>query len=213
MMTPLRHLPVLRQAAELEGIVRRNPLIEKVLARAAELALPGWYLAAGCVFQTVWNVLAGRDPAAGIRDYDLCYHDGSDLSWDAEDAVIRRCAETFADLGVDVEVRNQARVHLWYEDRFGVPCPPYPCSEAAIDSFPATACCIGLRQDTRGWLDVYAPHGFGDLFGFVLRPNPVLAPRGVYEAKARRWAREWPALTVLPWPEAAAAPIARCMPR
>ncbi|WP_242692489.1 hypothetical protein [Rhodococcus sp. D-46] len=35
----------------------------------------------------------------------------------------------------------------------------------------------------------------------IVRPNPVLAPREVYEAKAARWRREWPALTVEPWPE------------
>ncbi|WMM75088.1 nucleotidyltransferase family protein [Rhodococcus pyridinivorans] len=50
-------------------------------------------------------------------------------------------------------------------------------------------------------LRVYAPHGFDDLFGMVLRPNPVLAPRNVYEAKARRWQVEWPRLVVEPWPE------------
>ncbi|WP_254704774.1 nucleotidyltransferase family protein [Rhodococcus pyridinivorans] len=35
----------------------------------------------------------------------------------------------------------------------------------------------------------------------VLSPNPVLAPRNVYEAKARRWQVEWPRLVVEPWPE------------
>jgi len=203
-MTTPGQLPVLEQVAELERMVRRNPLVEAILAKGSELALPGWYLAAGCVVQTVWNVLIGREPTAGIRDYDLLYFDGTDLSWEAEDAVVRRCAAVFADLGVDVEVRNQARVHLWYERRFGVACPPYRSTEAAIDTFPATTCCVGLRQDRTGRLRVYAPHGFGDLFGLVLRPNPALAPGTVYKAKARRWAAEWPELTVLPWPEAPA---------
>ena len=58
-----------------------------------------------------------------IRDYDLFYFDDSDLSWEAEDRAIRRCAALFADLGVTVELRNQARVHLWYEMRFGHPSP------------------------------------------------------------------------------------------
>jgi hypothetical protein len=196
----LRHLPVCEQVAEFERMVGRNPLTGQVLARAATLALPGWYLTAGCLFQTVWNMLAGREPTTGIRDYDLFYHDASDLSWDAEDVVIRRCATVFAGLGVDVEVRNQARVHLWYEGRFGVPCPPHPSTEAAIDSFAATTCCLGIHQTGAGELRTYAPHGFGDLFGFVLRPNPVLAPRWVYEAKARRWVGQWPQLSVLPWP-------------
>jgi hypothetical protein len=38
------------------------------------------------------------------------------------------------------------------------------------------------------------------VFNLVVRPNPVLAPPEVYRAKTERWQRQWPALTVLPWP-------------
>ncbi len=48
---------------------------------------------------------------------------------------------------------------------------------------------------------IYAPHGFSDVFNLVARPNPVLAPRSVYETKTTRWRRQRPTLTVLPWPE------------
>ena len=180
--------------------VLRNPRVREVLARADTLALRDWYLAAGCLFQTVWNVLDGRDPEHGINDYDLIYHDDSDLSWDAEDAVIRRCAEAFGDLGVEVEVRNQARVHLWYEDHFGVPCPPIRSSAEAVDRYAAHACRVAVRVAGDGY-EVYAPSGFDDLFAFVVRPNPVVAPRDVYETKAARWARLWPRLVILPWPD------------
>ncbi|HKE76336.1 MAG TPA: nucleotidyltransferase family protein [Acidimicrobiales bacterium] len=188
--------------------VRRNPVVVDVLARAEALALPGWYLTAGCLFQTVWNVLDGHDdPTRGIRDYDLFYFDDGDLSWAAEDAVIRRAAAAFAGCGGEVEVRNEARVHLWYEDHFGVPCPPYASSEAAIASFAATACCVGVRTEG-GRAVVHAPFGFADLSAFVLRPNPVLAPREVYEAKAARWRALWPRLDVLPWPDPGPGPDA-----
>jgi hypothetical protein len=181
-------------------LVRANPKVAAVLARAETLDLPGYYLAAGCLFQTVWNVLDGQDPERGIRDYDLMYFDDSDLSWEAEDVVIRRCADAFAELGVDVEVRNEARVHLWYEEHFGVPCGPFRSTEAAIDSFAARACCVGIRSVAGAWR-VYAPFGFADLFDFVIRPNPVLAPREVYETKAKRWCALWPRLEILPWPD------------
>ncbi|SDH14031.1 hypothetical protein SAMN05216553_116188 [Lentzea fradiae] len=180
-----------------EALTRNEALVE-VLHRAAGLDLPGWYLTAGCVVQTVWNVVTGRPPAEGIRDYDLFYFDDSVLGWDAEDAVIRNGARVFGDLPVDVEIRNEARVHLWYEDHFGVPCAPYTSTEAAIDSFASTTCCVGVRLDGGQW-HVYAPYGLEDVFGLVVRPNPVLAPRHVYETKTRRWRRQWPALTVLPW--------------
>lgn len=186
------------QLHALHETLERNPVVTDVLAGAATLDLPEWYLTAGCVFQTVWNVVTGRPSTAGIRDYDLFYFDDSDLGWDAEDAVVRAARRVFGDL--PVEVRNEARVHLWYEDRFGVPCPPHTSTESAIDAFAATTCCLGVRLDGDDWR-VYAPHGLADVFNLVVRPNPVLAPRNVYETKTRRWLEQWPELTVLPWPE------------
>ena len=63
--------------------------------------------------------------------------------------------------------------------------------------FAATACCLGVRREPDGSHNVHAPHGFDDLFDFVLQPDPGLAPRDVYETKPLRW----PHLVTLPWPE------------
>jgi len=64
----------------------------------------------------------------------------------------------------------------------------------------AVCCCYGVTVDADGRPRVYAPHGYDDLFGLVLRPNRRSpAPRHVYEAKAARWSSVWPELTVLPW--------------
>jgi len=180
-------------------MITRNPVVTEIIDRAADLALPGWYLTSGCLFQTVWNVLSGFEPTHGIKDYDMIYFDDADLSWEAEDAVIRACAERFWDLPADVEVRNQARVHLWYPAKFGIECEPFLSSEEGIDSFPAAMSCLGVRR-VDGRLQTYAPHGFSDLFDFIVRPNPVRAPREVYEAKTARWAGVWPRLRVFPWP-------------
>lgn len=182
------------------GLVLRNDVNRAVLERGHLLGVPDWWLTAGAVFQTVWNVLDGRDPGTGIDDYDLFSFDDTDLSWEAEDAVIRRAAQVFAGTGVRVEVRNEARVHLWYAQRFGVPAAPFRSTRDAVDHFASTTCCYALTRSPDGAVEVYAPHGFVDLFAQRLRPNPVLAPREVYEAKAARWAREWPGLRVDPWP-------------
>ncbi|GLY71002.1 nucleotidyltransferase family protein [Amycolatopsis taiwanensis] len=197
----ISRLPVTEQLEALRTALRRNELLMEVLDRAATLALPGWYLTAGCLFQTVWNVVTNRPPSEGIKDYDLFYFDGSDLSWEAENEVIQAGNRVFGDLPAVVEIRNEARVHLWYEDHFGVPCPPYPSTEAAIDSFAATTCCLGVRLDGDDQWRIYAPHGLADVFNLVVRPNPGQAPRDVYETKIRRWREQWPGLTVLPWPE------------
>src|SRR5581483_11847380 len=198
-MNPGR-LPLDAQLQHLQVALRQNQTLTEVLGRAQALDLPGWYLVAGCVYQTVWNVVTGQPPEAGILDYDLAYFDGSDLSWDAEDAVIQSGHDVFSGLPAPVQIRNQARVHLWYEQKFGLPCPPHQSTEAAIDTYEATTACLGVRQEPGGRLRVYAPHGLSDVFNLVVRPNPVLAPREVYETKAARWKDEWPELTVLPWP-------------
>jgi hypothetical protein len=198
---------ITEQVAAFEQLVLRNPITTSILSRLDELGLPDCWLAAGALFQTVWNCLTDRDPCDGIRDYDLLYFDATDLSWPAEDDAIRRAAALFADLDVPIEVRNEARVHLWYEGKFGVPCPPYVSTRHAIDTFAATTCSVGVRP-SNGSLEIYAPYGFGDLFGLVVRPNPVLAPRWRYETKAQRWKAEWPELTVLAWPAAVEQPVA-----
>jgi hypothetical protein len=193
-------LPIDEQLAHFRAALGRNGTLTNVLAGAAGMELPGWYLTAGCLYQTVWNVVTGQPPEAGILDYDLAYYDPTDLSWEAEDGVIRAGAEAFGGLPAPVQIRNQARVHLWYELKFGMPCPPYESTEAAIDSFEATTACLGVRVEPTGTWRIYAPHGLADVFNLVVRPNPVLAPRSVYETKTRRWRHQWPGLTVLPWP-------------
>ncbi len=195
-------LPLDEQLAELKSALSRNEVLLEVLNRTATLELPDWYVVAGCLFQTVWNVVTGRQPTTGIRDYDVFYFDKHDVSWEAEDAVIQTAGKAFAGLPAEVEVRNEARVHLWYEQKFGVLCAPYASTEAAIDSFAATTCCLGVRLQPGGQWRVYAPHGLSDVFNLVVRPNPVLAPREVYEAKAVRWRQHWPELNVLSWPSA-----------
>ena len=89
----------------------------QVLTTIRALDLPDWLMMSGAVYQRVLNALTGRPPDYGVRDYDLGYFDASDISEEAEeaeDAVIRRVAAAFDEpLRSAVEVRNQARVHVW----------------------------------------------------------------------------------------------------
>lgn len=195
----LAELPLDLQRGEFEEMIMANPVVAAIVVRMPELQLPDCWLAAGCLCQSVWNVLSGFDSEAGIVDYDINYFDGSDLSWDAEARAIGVATEVFADLAAMIEVRNEARVHLWYEQKFGTPCPPYRSTPHAISTFPNCSSCLGVRPGTGG-LEVFAPYGFTDLFTMTTRPNPVLAPAIVYETKTRRWKQQWPAMTVLPWP-------------
>ncbi|KAJ5408123.1 DUF925-domain-containing protein [Penicillium cosmopolitanum] len=194
-------LPINEQLDLFREALGRNRTLAEILRRASAIDLPEWYLASGCLFQTVWNVVTGQDPEAGIADYDLVYFDSSDVSWEAEDTVIQNGHKIFADLPAPVQIRNQARVHLWYKEKLGIVCPQHNSVEAAIATFPTTTACLGVRLLPNGEWRIYAPHGFSDLFNLVVRPNPLLTPRHVYETKAERWQRQWPRLTVFPWPQ------------
>ena len=124
----------------------------------------------GCLVQTVWNVLTGRAVDYGIADYDVFYFD-PDTSWPAEDAVISDLQRRLADLGVTIEVRNQARVHLWYPQKHGLPYPALQSSTQGIDRFLTKNTQVGIRRTQDGF-DVYAPNGFDDIAGMIVRPNP-----------------------------------------
>ena len=73
-------LPIDEQLAHFQAALHQNPTLIEVLARAAAMNLPGWYVVAGCLYQTVWNVVTGQPAEVGILDYDLAYFDNSDLS-------------------------------------------------------------------------------------------------------------------------------------
>jgi uncharacterized protein len=77
------------------------------------------------------------------------------------------------------------------------PCPAYRNTRHAISTFPNCSPCLGVRL-AGGRLEVFAPYGLTDLFPMRTRPNPILAPASVYQAKTIRWGQQWPDLTVLP---------------
>jgi hypothetical protein len=183
----------------LEAIIRSDPDLMRLLARLRELRLPQWRLVAGCLYQTVWNVLTGRPRGTGIKDYDLIYFADDDLSWEAEDLVIRRVAAATADCVGPVEVRNQARVHLWFERRFGVPYPQLPCADVALSRYASVVHAIGVRLEPDDRLDVAAPFGLDDLFAMVIRPNRAIENAASHTRKAERAKAIWPEVVVMPW--------------
>ena len=184
--------------ARLIEIVRADPGLMHVLRGVRDLDLPDWRVVSGAVYQSVWNARTGRPAGYGIKDYDLAYFDAADVSYDAEDVVIRRVAAAFDEpFRSQIEVRNQARVHLWFENRFGEPYEPLHSTDAALSRFVAPAFGVGVRLEADDAITVAAPFGLEDVFALTLRPNPhrPLAKgwsRAVENARAR-----WPELTVV----------------
>lgn len=182
---------------EFLATVLRNPVNAIIADELFYLKLPDAWIVSGCLVQTAWNVQTARAVGYGIADYDVFYFD-DDVSWQAEDAVIRRLQGRLKNLGVKIEARNQARVHLWYPDKHGLPYPALQRSTEGIDRFLTRNTMVGIRRDGDSY-DVYAPHGFADIAAMIVRPNPGpnFSPAN-YAAKARRWKQLWPEITVLP---------------
>jgi hypothetical protein len=182
--------------ARLEAIVRDSASLMQVLRTARALDLPDWLIFSGAVYQRVLNHLTGRDADYGIKDYDLGYFDAADVSYEAEDVVIRRVAAAFAPpLDEMVEVRNQARVHLWFEGKFGEPYTPLSSSAEALSRFVSPLFAVGVRLEADDRLTIEAPFGLQDLFALRLRPNPIRPTNGFARAAASATTR-WPELTV-----------------
>ncbi|WP_242077292.1 nucleotidyltransferase family protein [Brevundimonas diminuta] len=184
--------------AELAAIVRADAGLMHVLTTVRALDLPDWRLVSGAVYQAVWNARTGRPAGYGVKDYDLAYFDASDLSYEAEDVVIKRVAAAFDEpFRSQVEVRNQARVHLWFQNRFGEPYAPLHSTDEALGRFVAPTFAVGVRLEADDSLSVAAPFGLDDVFALTIRPNPN-------RQVARGWAKavdsaraRWPELTVV----------------
>ena len=122
------------------------------------LDIPDYYVGAGCIAQTVWNYLSGFLENKGINDIDIAYFDSSDLSYESEDRIIKKVRQELLGIPIEPDVKNQARVHLWYNEYYGYDIDPYLSLEDAINCWPTTATSVGVRKDSNNKTQVYARH-------------------------------------------------------
>lgn len=189
------------QRAALESIVRNQPVLMAVLEGLRALDLPDPLVGSGAIYNSVWNTLTGRPPLTGIKDVDVVYFDDIDLSYEAEDRVIGRAARQFTAIPLPVEVRNQARVHLWFPQKFGMSYPQLRSSAEMMLYFASKTHAVAARLEADDRLSIFSPFGLDDIFAFRVTPNPALDNRKTHHAKAERNQAIWPELTVVPWPD------------
>lgn len=175
------------------SIAMANPINAAITARLPSLGLNQGMLTAGCLFQAVWNQQSAQPPEWGIKDYDVFYFD-NDLSWEAENEVIQTARQLFQDLDANIEFKNQARVHLWYGERFGRPYPQLTSAKDGIDRYLIAGTCIGLEVETG---EVYAPYGLTDVEQGLLRINQKNYQPDLFEQKAASYQARWPWLRIV----------------
>lgn len=173
-------------------MLRASPRVMEVMGIARAAGLPDWRLVAGSIYGTVWNALSDQPSDHGIKDYDICYFD-PDTSWEAEDAWIKAVgAKTPPDLLPLVEVRNQARVHLWFGEKFGGDYPPLANTDQALLRYLCFSDAVAVRLEADDDISVAAPFGLHDVFAMVMRPNPGRGTTTNRAAKVASVQARWP---------------------
>jgi hypothetical protein len=186
------------QMEYLTKIIMLNKPLLNVIQKATDIGLRSYYIGAGCIAQTVWNYQTNSELTNGISDIDFVYYDDSDLSFDAENFTNERIASIMEPCPIKLDIKNQARVHLWYKERFGYDIRPYDSIESAINTWPTTATSLGVRLENEQMI-IYAPFGLNDLFGMIVKANKAQITEEIYMQKVKKWIAKWPTLTVIPW--------------
>ena len=179
----------------LRALVRASPVLMDALRAARGADPPDWLVNAGAIRDLVWDALHDRPPAIP-RDVDVGFFDPGDLTPAREAEVMATLQQRAPELPWDA--KNQAAVHLWYPERFGVAVEPFSSTAEAVATFPETASCVGLRLAPDDELLVVAPYGLDDLFGLVCRHNPARVPASFYAQRVseKGWRERWPRLSV-----------------
>lgn len=155
------------------------------------IGLPDWYIAAGFLRNSIWDVLHAKPARTPLNDVDVVYYDPDDHDPAAEAKIEAVLHARFP--GVKWEVRNQARMHL----RNGH--APYRDSEHAIGHRIETPTCVGVRIGPDGRLKVVAPYGIAENWSLRVIPNPLIGyPAALFNARVqeKRWLEHWPKLRV-----------------
>jgi uncharacterized protein len=177
--------------------LKSNSELMAVLEAIASSDLPQGAVFAGAVYQTIWNRRLGLAATYGIRDYDVMYFD-PDLSLEAEEKAEQRLKVLLpAGLAAKVEVRNQARVHLWFGPRFGYAYPPLKDANDALNRALATVHAVNVRLGD-GEIRTVAPLGYGDIDAMLFRAGPGGVVPALVEMKARSTLARWPQATFDP---------------
>jgi uncharacterized protein len=183
----------------LNDIVSDSRVIHNTLSFLRDYNREKVHLVAGAVAQTVWNHIYENDLKFGIEDLDLVYYNNNDLSADSEEKIKSEISNGLKLNHLKLDIKNQARIHLWYYDKFGYNISPVVSINDAIDRFPTTATSIGIRYNEKNELDIYAPFGLDDLFAGIIRANKKQITETIFNDKVDNRIKKWPNLHVIKW--------------
>ena len=192
------------QLLVLESILNKSKKIKEILRVLEQYSkenqdFKNYYLAAGCVNQTIFNYYHNYDLDYGIGDYDIVYYD-EDTSYEKEDIIIKDLKERLKYLDLKFDIKNEKRVQIWYNEKYKTNRKEYESVEDAISKWGTTITCLGVRMENNK-LIVCAPYGLNDLFNLILRPVKIDFTKEDYEKKVTKWTSKWKLLKVIKYDE------------
>lgn len=182
----------------IKEILAQSDFVNEILIKLNLVGFSNYYICGDCLAKIVWNYLSNNDLAYEIEEINFSYYDSSDLSKLSEDAMKGRLESLFSNLNIHFKVRNEARTHLEYKEKFGMDMIQYSSLEEAISSAPTTATSIGARFEN-GEILLYAPFGVSDILNKIVRLNKKQVNKDLYYNKVNEWVSIWSDLVIVPW--------------
>lgn len=195
----MKYKCISEQNEEFISIIKQNKDLMLILDYIESLNLPNFYIAAGAVFQTIWNYYDNKPLNYNIKDIDIIYYDSNNLSKEDEKKLESNISQYFKDMNYEFDVHNEARMHLWKKENENRNIDQYKNSEDAIDQWIATVHAIGITKKNNK-IEVYAPYGLSDIFSKTIRPIKHKAnSKELYNKKATAWKNRFDNLNIIEW--------------
>ena len=183
------------------SILKENKELMLILDYVDKLDLPNYYIAAGSIFQTVWNYYDKKPLNYGIKDIDVIYFDKSNLSVEKDIKYYEKIKEYSDQIGCkyEIDVSNEGRMHLWKNKKYNIDIKPYISSEDAIERWIATIHAVGITKENNE-LKIYAPYGVSDIFSRTIRPiKHEDNSKEMYDKKVNSWKERFDNLNIIKW--------------
>lgn len=183
--------------SNLISILRSNDWFMNVLRVVRTCDPPDWLVGGGVIRNIVWDHLHGYRRPTPLKDVDVAFFDGSDLTPRRDLEVQSDLQQTMPD--VPWEAKNQAAVHVWYERVFGYAVDALVSSADAIGTWPEPATCVAVRLLENGEFAVVAPYGLDDLFNMTLRRNVRRITNEIFleRIRTKEPLKKWPQVKII----------------
>jgi len=182
---------------ELIQLIWSTPWLLSILHTVRQCNPPDWLVGAGVMRNLVWDHLHQYQTPTPLADIDVIFFDPRDVRPERDHMVQQQLALRLP--GVAWEATNQAAVHLWYEEVFGISVPAFNSSEEAVGTWPETATSVAVRLLANDEIHIVAPCGLSDLFNLVLRRNPSRVTREQFDQRlySKQILHKWPLVHVI----------------